>query len=231
MYWTYLKYVIRHKYYVFIACRALGVPLWQALIHDWSKLLPSEFIPYARYFYGFRGMKDAKTKAAFDRAWLLHQNRNPHHWQYWLLQEDDPDGRYTIQSWSDLHPMMLAQNTTPILYCEVVEHPDNAVHQKAYDLLAPIVKELNTKPMPLEMPEKYVREMVADWYGAGRAISGNWEAYKWYRENRSKIQLHPATRVLVEKHLEETRLLFEMMNYPMAELWLLNKQADKEINK
>lgn len=29
-----------------------------------------------------------KRKAQFDRAWLFHQHRNPHHWQHWLLHED-----------------------------------------------------------------------------------------------------------------------------------------------
>jgi hypothetical protein len=26
---------------------------------------------------------------AFDFAWLLHQKRNRHHWQWWVLPEDD----------------------------------------------------------------------------------------------------------------------------------------------
>ena len=25
----------------------------------------------------------------FDAAWLHHQHNNPHHWQHWLLREDD----------------------------------------------------------------------------------------------------------------------------------------------
>ncbi|MFR1480703.1 MAG: DUF5662 family protein [Hydrogeniiclostridium mannosilyticum] len=27
---------------------------------------------------------------AFQRAWLLHIHRNPHHWQHWVLINDDP---------------------------------------------------------------------------------------------------------------------------------------------
>jgi hypothetical protein len=27
--------------------------------------------------------------AAFDFAWLLHQKRNKHHWQWWTLPEDE----------------------------------------------------------------------------------------------------------------------------------------------
>ena len=27
---------------------------------------------------------------AFNRAWLMHIHRNPHHWQYWVLINDEP---------------------------------------------------------------------------------------------------------------------------------------------
>lgn len=50
----------------------------------------------------------------------------------------------------------------------------------------------------LEMPESVVREMVADWMGAGRAITGRWEVKEWYEKNRDIIQLHDATRLRVE---------------------------------
>ena len=50
-YLKYLWYVIRHKWYVGIECFKKGL-YWQGLVHDSSKLFPSEFIPYARYFYG-----------------------------------------------------------------------------------------------------------------------------------------------------------------------------------
>lgn len=53
------------------------------------------------------------------------------------------------------------------------------------------------------MPEKYVREMVADWIGAGRAITGKYEAHSWYQQNKEKIQLHPQTKDLAEKILNK----------------------------
>ena len=46
----------------------------------------------------------------------------------------------------------------------------------------------------LRMPQKLVREMVADWMGAGRAITGRWEVAGWYATNRHKIILHPTTQ-------------------------------------
>ena len=51
VYFKYLSYVLRHRWFVFIECCKLGIP-WRGLVHDLSKFIPSEFIPYARYFYG-----------------------------------------------------------------------------------------------------------------------------------------------------------------------------------
>ena len=101
----YLGYVLRHKWFVFQEGRKLGVPLVQLVWHDASKLRPSEFLPYARYFYGARKVRD---QGAFDRAWLLHQHRNPHHWQFWILREDSGEtkalpmpGRYRREMLAD----------------------------------------------------------------------------------------------------------------------------------
>ena len=93
-YFKYLSYVIRHKWYVFLECCKVGI-IWQGIIHDLSKLKPSEFFPYANYFYGRPRDKTGYYKPTdtgdkdFDFAWLLHQKRNRHHWQWWILPEDD----------------------------------------------------------------------------------------------------------------------------------------------
>ena len=57
----------------------------------------------------------------------------------------------------------------------------------------------------LEMPEAAVREMVADWYGAGRAITGKWEAPVWFQKNRSRMQLAPATAERVGELLRQAK--------------------------
>lgn len=54
--------------------------------HDLSKYTAEEYKAYDDYFYG------NKTKAvqeAFDYAWLHHIHQNPHHWQHWVLINDD----------------------------------------------------------------------------------------------------------------------------------------------
>lgn len=86
----YFWYTVRHKAFVFIECLRLGIP-WRGLVHDLSKFLPDEFLPYARHFYGRPGPHAAADSGeeAFNLAWLKHQRRNLHHWQAWLLRFDD----------------------------------------------------------------------------------------------------------------------------------------------
>lgn len=85
---AYLKYVMRHKWFVFLACMKLGVPLWRAIIHDWDKFLPEMWLPFVSTFYAPDGSKRYQETPAFALAWNGHQKRNKHHWQYWLLTWD-----------------------------------------------------------------------------------------------------------------------------------------------
>lgn len=55
--------------------------------HDQSKYSADEFYGYRQYFYPRDGAK--KVESAFNQAWNYHQNHNPHHWEYWLMYEDD----------------------------------------------------------------------------------------------------------------------------------------------
>lgn len=48
--------------------------------------LKCEYDAYAEYFYG---EQTDEVKAAFDKAWLAHIHANPHHWQHWMLQNDE----------------------------------------------------------------------------------------------------------------------------------------------
>ena len=154
-YIKYLWYVIRHKWFVMIECFRMGL-YWRGICHDLSKFLPSEFIPYARYFYGDKGNinkgrdKSGYYKAGespdedFNYAWLLHQKRNDHHWQWWYLVMDQDDDR-----------------------C-------------------------------FPMSQDALLEMVADWKGAGMAISGKSDPLGWYEQNKDKIRLDVSTRTNLE---------------------------------
>lgn len=100
-YWKYLMYVVRHKWFVMMACFRHGL-IWRGLTHDLSKFRPSEFIPYAKHFYapnggpaiqyngnGYSKDEDEKQDLNFDKAWLSHIHRQPHHHQHWRLFQDD----------------------------------------------------------------------------------------------------------------------------------------------
>lgn len=145
--WKYLLYVLRHKYFVYVAGRLLNVPLWRLIKHDWHKFLPSEWGPYVRTFYKRDGSKQYVETIEFKRAWNLHQKRADHHWQHWMLTMDRGETTCLMMS-----------------------------------------------------PEARA-EMLADWMGAGRAITGKWGVREWYEKNKEKIQLHPVTRSVVESEI------------------------------
>lgn len=150
--YKYLKYILKHKWYVFLAGISLGAPLWALIIHDWQKFTFSEWTPYMKYFMRPEQdpseLKDERLKKDFEKAWLHHIHYGPHHWEYWLL------------------------------------------HKKGGGYFKTI-----------EMPDRYRKEMLADWIGAGKAITGFDNTPQWYEENKDKIKLHPTTRIWVEEQL------------------------------
>lgn len=144
---NYLKYVLKHKWFVLLASIRIGASIWAAIIHDLSKFRPSEWLPYARCFYAPDGSKQYLETPAFAQAWNDHQKRNKHHYQYYVILWDRGEME------------------------------------------------------PLPMPRRYLMEMVADWMGAGRAITGKWETREWYEKNKMNIRLHVFTRGIVESIL------------------------------
>ena len=63
---------------------------WQICIaHDASKNDLDEYDAYDSYFYG--GNRSHAVVQDFNRAWLMHIHKNPHHWQHWVLINDDPE--------------------------------------------------------------------------------------------------------------------------------------------
>lgn len=89
--WSYLWYMIRHKFFVFKAGVVLDVPLWRLLVHDFSKFRADEWISYRHYFYAKnRAGRTYEQLKQFDvefrRAWNLHIRRNDHHWEHWVRE-------------------------------------------------------------------------------------------------------------------------------------------------
>ena len=54
--------------------------------HDQSKYDKEEYNAYDKYFYGNRSYEVVED---FKLAWLHHIHQNPHHWQHWVLLNDD----------------------------------------------------------------------------------------------------------------------------------------------
>ena len=140
----YLRTTTFHKWYVFRAGLKVRAPLWNLIIHDWTKFTRAEAPHYGRQFYGA-----ADDPVGFGRAWVHHQNRNAHHWEYWIPRTGHDKGGFVAGE-------------------------------------------------PAEMPEQYVREMVADWFGASRAYEGKWPvsqgSWRWFQMKFIGLRLHKKTR-------------------------------------
>lgn len=57
--------------------------------HDQSKTEPDEYEAYDAYFYG--GNRSFQVVEDFEKAFLIHLHRNPHHWQHWILSAYDDE--------------------------------------------------------------------------------------------------------------------------------------------
>lgn len=55
------------------------------------------------------------------------------------------------------------------------------------------------KEFPVGMPWEALAEMVADWAGAGRVITGKWDVGSWYAKNKDKMRLRDTDHIRIEK--------------------------------
>lgn len=96
-----------------------SVKNWDISEHDKSKFSEEEYEAYDAYFYG---NKTAKVMKEFDKAWLHHIHNNPHHWQYWILIEDDPKPTVEVPRGvsSGNYPTIINTNTFKCL--EIPKH-------------------------------------------------------------------------------------------------------------
>ena len=97
------------------------------------------------------------------------------------------------------NPPILAYQGDSLLLCEFEPGRDDAIHTMANAVLRDVCGQLN-KLQPLPMPDRYRREMLADWRGAGRAY-GNPDTRKWYEKHKHKIIIHAETRAWIESQL------------------------------
>lgn len=75
--------ITKHRHAVIRHCKKAGI-LFQGLFHDLSKYSPTEFIPGAKYYQGYRSPNDMERKVyGYSSAWMHHKGRNKHHFEYW----------------------------------------------------------------------------------------------------------------------------------------------------
>lgn len=194
----YLKAVCRHKWYVFLACLQFGVPIWSAIAHDWDKFLLDEWLPYARTFYKPDGTKQYVESVEFAQAWMKHQHRNKHHWQYWVRVS--APNLYTYIR--DANILIWDRGNAQ----QIVERNSGGEAPRLE------LRDMDVEFMPEQMSVHARREMLADWFGAGRAYNDNWtplEPQKWYEKNKENMKLHPDTRAWVEAELDKRRKDYE----------------------
>lgn len=217
----YLKYVVRHKWFVFLACLEYGL-IWRGIKHDWTKFLPSEWFAYVEYFYGqkvahpkhktFQGgdlvplMESPEhVKKAFDAAWNHHQKANSHHWQYWLLSPDNPRPNFTRQSMDCISHAWVARADNGEKAALIFDWYNKDWAEPSPEVQMALDRDLWNTPVPLDIPMVDRKEMIADWIGAGRAL-GKPDTYAWYQSNKRNIFLHPDTQAWVEAELNRLRI-------------------------
>lgn len=151
----YTNYIINHienvkKAYFWLRDHSLIEEniLDQLNLHDSSKYSDEEFQAYDDYFYG-KQTKEVKEK--FNYAWLHHIHNNPHHWQHWVLINDE-DGT-----------------------------------------------------IGLEMPKADVYEMICDWLAFSHKSGNLYEIFDWYKSHKNNMILHPNTKKLVERILNNIK--------------------------
>lgn len=126
-------YTMRHKWFVFLECCKLGIPI-QGLLHDLSKFTPVEFFAYSFHFFNKdgskRGIKD-KTGSynpmqtdneQFKLAWFHHSSNNKHHWHYWVCVNENAEyipmkmpKKYVLEMIADWRGAGRANNTPDVL--------------------------------------------------------------------------------------------------------------------
>lgn len=89
--WRNLLYILEHKINVLIECWKEGLYI-QGITHDLSKFNPKEFLPYTKKFFLDRKI-DSIDEMKWKFAWLHHQHKNKHHWEYWVV---DPNQKLAL---------------------------------------------------------------------------------------------------------------------------------------
>lgn len=143
MFWQYLKFVILHKWYVYREGRKLGLGFWQCARHDMSKLTWVEFIPYMIRFEGPLANKE---------KWV--SNRANYH-----LDSAQVTDYFTAMNIAEDEYTMLRVAVDYDFNIAWLHHIHNNPHHWNHWIIQNDTDGVEV----IRMPEKYAKEMVADW--------------------------------------------------------------------
>ena len=88
----FLCYLIAHKVRVYNEGKKIGLSLKRRLMHDMSKLRPSEFFRFVEIKYGPTPKNNGAYYKTYYKVLALHYSRNKHHPEYWM--DKIPDSLY-----------------------------------------------------------------------------------------------------------------------------------------
>lgn len=107
--YQHLKIVHNHRSKVRKICFKLGIPL-RGILHDLSKYSLKELSIY-QYHNGVRSPhEECRELLGYSPSWLYHKNRNKHHWEFWL---DNQDG-------ADFKPVKIPYIYVLEMFCDIV---------------------------------------------------------------------------------------------------------------
>ena len=183
-YIKYFKAVMRHKWYVFLEARKLGIP-WLGLIHDLSKFLPSEFIAYSKQFYG-------------DKLTVFSPDHSLSRGDIFKFYTEDP-ARFVVTNVDGANLTLAPLHRKSDFDYAWNHHQKSNKHHWQYWVLVYDDPEAGAEIL-LDMPKKYRLEMLADWRGAGQAY-GNNDTPGWYAKHKHNQRVHPNVKAFLEEVL------------------------------
>ncbi|MBQ4527127.1 MAG: catalase [Clostridia bacterium] len=128
-FWGHLKTITKHRHCVIKHCAKCGI-FWQGLRHDLSKYSPTEFRQGIKFYTGTRSPNEGeRTTNGYSLAWIHHQGRNKHHFEYWK--------DYSMES-KQLEPVKMPYRYIVEMFC------DRVAASKTY------LKDAYTENHPLE---------------------------------------------------------------------------------
>jgi len=118
-----------------------------------------------------------------------------HDWQKFAPAEWRPyRQKFFAERSDDIEPELVKRNFKRAW----LHHAHHGPHHWEYWLL-----KAGDNIEALEMPDRYRREMLADWNGAGLAINGKNDTKEFYERRKGDIVLHEKTREWIEEMIDK----------------------------